>query len=357
MEKSIPDNRFISNNNVKSKNTVSFTKRKNQQRSGKKNKNLLHRRKFKNITSLNENETEKVKNDQIETNKSNIEPGELITKPKENSSKIKKSEEKIEKNDKPTEVKEKKTLIDKKQNNLENKDVVDKSQLLNVPDQTIFLQNVNYSTKEAELKEFFEKLAPVEYAKICKSNNISKGTAFVMFKSKKDCESILSIYEKCNNKGNDNLDSLNSLNINPFEFQGKQLKIFKAYDKNDTNFKLEKKEDRRNREYLLYGLYKHFNGDLNDMDKEKREFLMKSKKENFKNNPNLFTSKTRLTVRNFSKKLEEKDLKTFLLKNLQEWIEKIENKEERIKLIKSKKIRQIKLLRDAQTNKSKVSRF
>lgn len=339
--------KFSKNSNIQNKSVVSFSKRLNQKRSGKKNKNLLNRRKFKIQNNLQEN------TEILEQNNKNIEPGEVQKKEKstqllenksQESNKVKKKIENIEV------IKENKIIVKPNSENSE------KPQLLNIPEQTIFLQNVNYSTKESELKEFFEKFAPIEYAKICKSNNISKGTAFVMFKSKKDCESILSIYDKCS-KNDKNLDSLNSLNMNPFEFQGKQLKIFRAYDKNDTSFKLEKKEDRRNREYLLFGLYKHFNGDLNDIDKEKREFLMKSKKENFKNNPNLFTSKTRLTVRNFNKKLEEKDLKTFLLNNLQEWIEKIENKEERIKLIKSKKIRQIKLLRDAQTNKSKVSEF
>lgn len=342
--------KLFKNTNIQNKSVVSFSKRLNQKRSGKKNKNLSNRRKFKIQSNLQQN------TEILEENNKNIEPGEVLKNEKSAHLLENKSQEsnKVKKKIENSEViKENKSIV--KPNN-ENSE---KPQLLNIPEQTIFLQNVNYSTKESELKEFFEKFAPTEYAKICKSNNISKGTAFVMFKSKKDCESILSIYDKCskNDKNLDSLDSLNSLNMNPFEFQGKQLKIFRAYDKNDTSFKLEKKEDRRNREYLLFGLYKHFNGDLNDIDKEKREFLMKSKKENFKNNPNLFTSKTRLTVRNFNKKIEEKDLKTFLLNNLQEWIDKIENKEERIKLIKSKKIRQIKLLRDGQTNKSKVSEF
>ena len=62
------------------------------------------------------------------------------------------------------------------------------------------------------------------------------------------------------------------------------------------------------------------------MDKEKREFLIKSKKENFKNNPNLYTSKTRLTIRNFSRKIEEDELKKHILNAANEWISEIEDK-------------------------------
>ena len=109
-------------------------------------------------------------------------------------------------------------------------------------------------------------------------------------------------------------------------------------------------EDRRNRESLLFGLYNHFNGDLNDMDKEKREYLMKMKKDNFTNNPNLFTSNTRLTLRNFSKKLNEDGLRDIITKATNKY-----SKDKSIDLKKMKLIKQVKIIRDPDNNnKSKV---
>ena len=88
---------------------------------------------------------------------------------------------------------------------------------------------------------------------------------------------------------------LEKFKLNPleFEFEGKPLKIFQAYDKSDASSIPTKKEDRRNRENMLFGLYNMsaFKTEVNDLDKEKREFLIQTKKENFKMNPNLFTAK------------------------------------------------------------------
>lgn len=220
--------------------------------------------------------------------------------------------------------------------------------LLNEPAKTIFLQNVNYTATEADLKAFFSKFGSVVYAKICKSNGVSKGTAFVMFEKKEDCESIVRTFKKS--------EENKEFELNPFEFEGKFLKIFQAYDKNDASQKPDKKEDRRNREFLLYGLYTNYNGELSDSDKEKREFIIKSKKENFKNNPNLYTSKTRLTIRNFAKNVEESELRKKILDACNEWINDIKDIEKRKYYERTKKIKQVKLIRDPNNNnKSKVS--
>lgn len=216
---------------------------------------------------------------------------------------------------------------------------------LNDPAKTIFVQNVNYTSTEDNLYNFFKRFGPVVYAKICKSNGVSKGTAFVMFSRKEDCDAVIDSASKANT------------DLNPFEFEGKNLKIFRAYDKSDQSQIPTKKEDKRNREYLLFGLYKHFNGDLSDTDKEKREFLMNSKKDNFKNNPNLFTSKTRLTLRNFSKKITDQELKDLMINAAKSWTENLPS-EKRKEFSKGKFIKQVKILKDPQQNeKSKGTAF
>jgi hypothetical protein len=208
---------------------------------------------------------------------------------------------------------------------------------------TIFLQNINFSASENDLFNFFKRFGAIIYAKICKVNNTSKGTGFIMFSKIEDCNSVLEMYEK---------SIISQGEINPFEFQGKFLKIYKAYDKNDSSQKPLKKEDRRNRENLLFGLYNHFNGDLNEMDKEKREYLMSVKKENFTKNPNYYTSKTRLTIRNFSKNINEEQIREIVLNITKKYAKEKEIDERKVKFIK-----QVKIIRDSMTNKSKGTCF
>ena len=233
-------------------------------------------------------------------------------------------------------------------NNNINKEVDSKS-LLNDPQRTLFIQNINYSTTDTALYNFFKKFGPVIYCKICKNkdNNSSKGKAFVMFKNIETCNSILNSYNKVISEKSE---------INPFEVDNKYLKILKAYDKSDSSQIPVKKEDRRNREFLLYGLYNHFNGDLNDIDKEKRENFIASKKESFKNNPNLFTSKNRICVRNFNKKINQEVLSDLIKEHTNNWINSFSDNKIKKKLNNTKLIKQIKMINDTENiNKNKVS--
>lgn len=221
-------------------------------------------------------------------------------------------------------------------NNQGNKTVEDLSK-------TIFVQNINYSTTESGLKDFFSQFGGVVYARICKSNGVSKGTGFVMFKEVETLEKIVSLFEQSD-------DSL----LFPFELDGKKLKIYRAYDRNDSSQIPDKRPDRRNREFLLFGLYNmnEFSTEVTLQDKEKREHLMKEKKESFKNNPNLFTSTTRVCIRNFSKKITEDQLKDIVNSHLDKWVEQ---QSEEVKNNYQKRIKQFKLLRNNdEEKKSKV---
>ena len=329
-------------NKKRSKTKIKFLRKSNKSKFKKHNQNLTENN---NDLNLKEKSIEKIeKNEKVD-----IKLKEK-TKKKEIENDANKAKNETKNSLNPSVNKIDKTKIKNENRTLKESTTLSSSELLKDPERTIFLQNVNYSATERELKEFFSKYAQVEYAKICKLNGVSKGTAFVMFKSKEDCDSILSSYSKMHK--NENLDALDSLNLNLFEFQGKNLKVLKSYgSKNEIP---SKKDDRRNRENLLFGLYKHFNGELNDIDKEKREYLMKSKKDNFTKNPNLLTSKTRLCIRNFSKSVDEKQLKKFIMDLIFKWIETIDDKEKKFKYIKAKKIKQVKILRDSIGQKSKV---
>ena len=308
------------------------------------------------------------KNGDVNINKQNLNENEPETEAKQetDSNQI---EEKAEEGNKNANKNNTQKQKNNKKSQSEKKNETDstKQELINDPGRTLFLQNVEYSLKEYEVREFFQKFAPVVYAKICKSNGVSKGTAFVMFEKQEDASEVLNLYKlSIKNTLNKDRDSkvptldleINDISEEAFYLKGKHLKIFQAYDKNDSASIPQKKEDKRNRENLLFGLHNHFNGDLNDTDKEKREFLIKSKKDNFKNNPNLFTSKTRLTVRNFSKKVDENKLREVVMDAANSFVKNITDKEKLNYYNKTKKLKQVKIIRDPkQNNKSKGTAF
>lgn len=313
---------------------------------GQDNKENKENKVKKNPKSENKKNTENQENtktiennENADKNEGNKENGEVEVKKKKNRNKKKKKSpvDEIQTVQAAIDEKRKEENISKNEKNPENeiKPRFDSSR-------TLFLQNINYSSTENDLFNFFKRFGAIVYAKVCKVNDVSKGTGFVMFSRPEDCDTVLETYDKCLKSNSE---------LNPFEFDGKYIKVFRAYDKSDSSQIPKKKEDRRNRESLLFGLYNHFNGDLNDMDKEKREYLMKMKKDNFTNNPNLFTSNTRLTLRNFSKKLNEDGLRDIITKATNKY-----SKDKSIDLKKTKLIKQVKIIRDPDNNnKSKVS--
>ena len=86
----------------------------------------------------------------------------------------------------------------------------------------------------------------------------------------------------------------NFTEMNPFELEGRYLKLFDAMTREELK-NLEKEKDqknsKRNKTYLYYGLsketiskFKEYEN-FSEKDKEKREKLIQIKKANFYNNP------------------------------------------------------------------------
>jgi hypothetical protein len=165
---------------------------------------------------------------------------------------------------------------------------------------------------------------------------------------------------------------------NPFELDGRNLVLLSAVTKdkveeivNERN-NLDKNLDRRNYKLLFYGLntYKRFkNPEVSEEDQEKRELLIKVKKSEFRKNPNYHISTTSiiiiklgLTIRNLNKKIDEEKLKEIIKNQVNEFIDTLDE-EKKDYYNKTKKIKQIKLLRDEKvldkngTPKSKVRLF
>jgi hypothetical protein len=303
------------------------------------------------------NEKEQIKNAEIinieEINNQSEEKGKENDKNElkvENNKNNQNKEIKIEKNkeNKDDSQKDEKNEIKREKNNKEQ---------INNDMKEIFIRNIGYSTTEEKLKDLFIQLIPensIEFCLLCKDKDTqnSKGSAFIKL-TKKSYDKVMSLYKEYSSKKS-NFDEMN-----PFELEGRYLKLFDAISKEELKNlekEKEKKNSKRNKTYLYYGLSKETISKLKEFqnitekDKEKRERLIQIKKENFYNNPNFHVSETRLSFRNFDKNIDENNLKEKINEVLEK-DKKIQNEYKNKKLIK-----QIKLLRE-NDDKSKCVAF
>ena len=315
-----------------------FNKRKNFQRDNNMKNKFLKKNRIKNKENLPKEKKEN-KNEDI------INIDEINNRSEENE------DENYIKDDK-----------DIKENNIENKESKDKREeqkKKNNDDnmKEIFIRNIGYSTSEEKLKELFTQIIPeksIEFCLLCKDKETknSKGSAFIKL-TKESYNKVMSLYKEYSTK------KRNFTEMNPFELEGRYLKLFDAMTREELK-NLEKEKDqknsKRNKTYLYYGLsketiskFKEYEN-FSEKDKEKREKLIQIKKANFYNNPNFHVSETRLSFRNLDKNIDENILK----EKINEILEKNEDIKKEYKNMKL--IKQIKLLRE-EDDKSKCVAF
>ena len=215
----------------------------------------------------------------------------------------------------------------------------------------IFIRNLNFSTTEEKLKAHFANIIPENEIQFClivknKTTNESKGSAFLKLKTQTAYEKIMKMYK-------------DTSDINAFELDGRNMKLFTALNRESVNEIKEKKnnnDNKRKKHLLYYGLsddtISHFPlyEEITDTDKAKRERIIEIKKNNFFANPNYHVSDTRLSLRNFDKSVNENDIKSAMIETVNK-NEEIKAKYKNIKMFK-----QIKLLRE-DDDKSKCVAF
>ena len=323
------------NNNKQKKN---FSKDKYKKNNFKKDKKF--KSKFEKREEQKEDKEEiKNKNDEI------INIDEINERSEENEEDNNNLEEKKEiiENDNKNKKENKKEEIKKKNNDDNMKE--------------IFIRNIGYSTSEEKLKELFTQIIPeksIEFCLLCKDKETqnSKGSAFIKL-TKESYNKVMSLYKDYSTK------KRNFNEMNPFELDGRYLKLFDAMTREELK-NLEKEKDKkntkRNKTYLYYGLsketiskFKEFEK-ITEKDKEKRERLIQIKKENFYSNPNFHVSETRISFRNLDKNIDENILK----EKINEVLEEDENIKKEYK--NQKLIKQIKLLKE-DDDKSKCVAF
>ena len=315
-----------------------FNKRKNFQRDNNTKNKFLKKNRIKNKENLPKEKKENKNEDIINIDEIN---------------------NRSEENEDENNIKDDKDI---KENNIENKESKDKREeqkKKNNDDnmKEIFIRNIGYSTSEEKLKELFTQIIPeksIEFCLLCrdKETKNSKGSAFIKL-TKESYNKVMSLYKEYSTK------KRNFTEMNPFELEGRYLKLFDAMTREELK-NLEKEKDqknsKRNKTYLYYGLsketiskFKEYEN-FSEKDKEKREKLIQIKKANFYNNPNFHVSETRLSFRNLDKNIDENILK----EKINEILEKNEDIKKEYKNMKL--IKQIKLLRE-EDDKSKCVAF
>ena len=322
-----------------------FNKRKNFQRDNNTKNKFLKKNRIKNKENLPKEKKEKELEKKENKNEDIINIDEINNRSEENE------DENNIKDDK-----------DIKENNIENKESKDKREeqkKKNNDDnmKEIFIRNIGYSTSEEKLKELFIQIIPeksIEFCLLCKDKETknSKGSAFIKL-TKESYNKVMSLYKEYSTK------KRNFTEMNPFELEGRYLKLFDAMTREELK-NLEKEKDqknsKRNKTYLYYGLSKETISKFKEYEnfsekgKEKREKLIQIKKANFYNNPNFHVSETRLSFRNLDKNIDENILK----EKINEILEKNEDIKKEYKNMKL--IKQIKLLRE-EDDKSKCVAF
>jgi len=330
-------------NNQNRKNN--FNKRKNFSNNKHKKDILNKKNKRNNKSFIKKDNKEETKEEEENKNEEIINIDEINNRSEENEEDIAENENKF---------KEDKVIQEK---NKENNKEETKKKINDENMKEIFIRNIGYSTSEEKLKELFTQIIPeksIEFCLLCKDKETqnSKGSAFIKL-TKESYNKVMSLYkEYSTNKRNFN-------EMNPFELEGRYLKLFDAMTREELKNlekQKEQKNSKRNKTYLYYGLsketiskFKEYEN-ISEKDKEKRERLIQIKKENFYSNPNFHVSETRISFRNLDKNIDENILK----EKINEILESDDNIQKEYKNMKL--IKQIKLLRE-EDDKSKCVAF
>ena len=330
-------------NNQNRKNN--FNKRKNFSNNKHKKDILNKKNKRNNKSFIKKDNKEETKEEEENKNEEIININEINNRSEENEEDIAENENKF---------KEDKVIQEK---NKENNKEETKKKINDENMKEIFIRNIGYSTSEEKLKELFTQIIPeksIEFCLLCKDKETqnSKGSAFIKL-TKESYNKVMSLYkEYSTNKRNFN-------EMNPFELEGRYLKLFDAMTREELKNlekQKEQKNSKRNKTYLYYGLsketiskFKEYEN-ISEKDKEKRERLIQIKKENFYSNPNFHVSETRISFRNLDKNIDENILK----EKINEILESDDNIQKEYKNMKL--IKQIKLLRE-EDDKSKCVAF
>ncbi|KAI9916689.1 hypothetical protein PsorP6_017041 [Peronosclerospora sorghi] len=198
-------------------------------------------------------------------------------------------------------------------------------------ERTLFIRNLSFQTTEDELRDFFLAFGAVEYARIVyeEGSGLSKCVGFVRFKSADLAEQVLKrgelpqVDNKQKHKSDWKKGTLSALadgGDDALTLHGRQLIVSRAVSKTDAEHLLDV-NTREHRRLHKRNVYLAYEGTLNvnkvadaelelpqmDIDKHRRAIREKKLK---LQNPMFFVSPVRLSVRNLSTSLDDRNLKS-----------------------------------------------
>ncbi|EDQ89233.1 uncharacterized protein MONBRDRAFT_25467 [Monosiga brevicollis MX1] len=170
---------------------------------------------------------------------------------------------------------------------------------------TLFIRNLAYDMEDYQLQASLGVFGDLEYAVLVRDRETgrARGTGFVKFKNKADADSCLQRME--------------DTTLPPFEVSGRPISVSLALSRNQaTEVSTERREqankaDKRNLYLSREGFIPTDTQawvDMSSDDQRKRRNLEIENKAKMKN-PNMFVSKTRLSVHNLPKMLKDAQLK------------------------------------------------
>ncbi|CAG8571292.1 14009_t:CDS:10, partial [Racocetra persica] len=234
----------------------------------------------------------------------------------------------------------------------------------------LFVRNLSFEATEEELSDIFRPFGPLRYCVITRDDTTgrSRGTGFVCFAHKEHADTCLEEARCVNHIGFDSIErpglSTNEkkrkgiihksvLTADPsgsqalkFTLHGRVLSVVKAVDKDEAHRLMEmnknkrRKEDRRNTYLIKEGAVFPNTPDaalLPPSEVTKRAASFSVRKNLLAKNPNLFISKTRLSVRNLPLSIDEKKLKNLGKESIKKFKDEVK-KGKRADLTKTEKM-------------------
>ncbi|EXX70763.1 Nop4p [Rhizophagus irregularis DAOM 197198w] len=221
----------------------------------------------------------------------------------------------------------------------------------------LFIRNLSFDATDEELSNIFRPFGPLRYCVITIDHQTgrSRGTGFVCFKQKEHAEACLDEARKSNQemfsewevnnkkkkrkeiifKSILTADPSDSL-ANKFTLHGRVLSIVKAVDRNEAdkltkmNQQRKRKEDKRNVYLMQEGvIFPNTKAAKLLTPSEVNKFVASysMRKNLLAKNPNLYISKTRLSIRNLPLTIDENKLRILGKESIKKFKEEVESKE------------------------------
>ncbi|ORM40283.1 RNA-binding protein 28 [Babesia sp. Xinjiang] len=185
---------------------------------------------------------------------------------------------------------------------------------------TIFVRNLSYESTDAALRDYFGTFGDVEACNICKdAQGVSRGTAFVLFKTAEDARKILDMEEMALERDSEYGNTAANTAVHKpvkrsqaaglgFSLNGRRLRLSMAVSRDEakglTNTRQEKSDTAHNlkkrTDLLMEGVITENSPEFQKLTPMQKKLQISSYKEKLEKmkNPNMFINPKRLCIRN-----------------------------------------------------------